>query len=663
MTFSVVWMRDGTPSFVVRPNGRHTIQPDEHPRLGNIRRKPTPCLGNATETPDPVTQRSLEGAFMGRKPAASTLDLNRMALDPLLPLHPVSTLPFARDAAGPTCEEPTTTTGKKKVSLPLVNQLLDVQRSLTVVERFAHQHEDDALPAQARYYEDLIPLTTPGPGEQYSFQVDLDKCTGCKACVTACHTLNGLDADELWRTVGLLHGGTPDNPTQQTVTSSCHHCVDPACMNGCPVNAYEKDPITGIVKHLDDQCFGCQYCTLMCPYDAPKFNPERGIVRKCDMCSDRLSHGEAPACVQACPNEAIAIRIIEQAEAIQTSEAGVFLPSAPAPEHTVPTTTYKTKRPLPRNLLPADFYAVRAEHPHLPLVGLLTLSQLAVGVTLVKGFIEKLTGEPAPAATQLTVMAALLTGAALAVGVFHLGRPWLAWRSILNLRSSWFSREALMFGIFAGVVVLHAAVVVALSLPYNQYIPEPLHPRLAAIVPPLQDAATVVGVLAVFCSVMVYVVTKRPQWSGMRTTLAFFGTTVLLGLAAVLALTSSNVSALDGASQRALHTLLEALIAAAVIKLAYEGELLRHVRERQHTIEKRMAIVMLRDLRWPTGLRFVMGFLGGIIIPSLVHSSRVPSANATLLWVGLGLCITAELAERYLFFRAAPASRMPGGLP
>src|SRR5690606_1285795 len=140
--------------------------------------------------------------FMGWKPDEVTLDLNRMALDPLLPLHPVPPLPFARDATGPSCKEATATAAKKKVSLPLVNQLLEVQRSLTVLERFAHQHEDAALPAQARYYKDLIPLGSPGPGEQYSFQVDLDKCTGCKACVTACHTLNGLDADELWRTVG-----------------------------------------------------------------------------------------------------------------------------------------------------------------------------------------------------------------------------------------------------------------------------------------------------------------------------------------------------------------------------------------------------------------------------------------------------------------------------
>ena len=166
--------------------------------------------------------------------------------------------------------------------------------------------------------------------------MDLDACTGCKACVTACHSLNGLDDGEIWRSVGLLHGGTPDAPAQQTVTTACHHCLEPACLKGCPVKAYEKDPVTGIVKHLDDQCIGCQYCTLMCPYDAPKYSKSRGIVRKCDMCSDRLAHGEAPACVQACPNEAIAISLVDRADAIQAAEASTFLPGTPAPERHPP---------------------------------------------------------------------------------------------------------------------------------------------------------------------------------------------------------------------------------------------------------------------------------------------------------------------------------------
>jgi len=177
----------------------------------------------------------------------------------------------------------------------LVDDLLGEQQLLTPIGRFSLKRENGSLPAQAKYYRELIPLTLPAAGQQYAFAVDLDACTGCKACVTACHSLNGLDEGETWRDVGTLFGGTGAEPVQQTVTTACHHCLDPACMNGCPVNAYDKDPVTGIVRHLDDQCIGCQYCILKCPYDVPKYSKKRGIVRKCDMCSGRLAAGEAPA--------------------------------------------------------------------------------------------------------------------------------------------------------------------------------------------------------------------------------------------------------------------------------------------------------------------------------------------------------------------------------
>src|SRR5262249_26835112 len=109
------------------------------------------------------------------------------------------------------------------------------QQTLTAVERFSRAHDADTLPANAKYYRNLLTASAPAAGQQYAFEVDLDACTGCKACVTGCHNLNGLDDGEVWRTVGLLHGGSAAAPAQQTVTTACHHCVEPACLQGCPV--------------------------------------------------------------------------------------------------------------------------------------------------------------------------------------------------------------------------------------------------------------------------------------------------------------------------------------------------------------------------------------------------------------------------------------------
>src|SRR5262245_1223884 len=117
----------------------------------------------------------------------------------------------------------------------LIDDLLEEQQLLTPVTRFAQKHEKHDLPAQAKYYQDLIPLSKPQKGEQYAFQVNLDTCSGCKACVTACHSLNGLEEDEIWRNVGFLHTPPGEQPFQQTITTACHHCVDPGCYNGCPV--------------------------------------------------------------------------------------------------------------------------------------------------------------------------------------------------------------------------------------------------------------------------------------------------------------------------------------------------------------------------------------------------------------------------------------------
>jgi formate dehydrogenase iron-sulfur subunit len=319
-----------------------------------------------------------------------------------------------------------------------IDELLAEQHQLTAVERFSQTHDRHGFDSGQKHYRNLLPARTPSEGEQYNFEVDLDKCSGCKACVSACHSLNGLDEGETWRSVGLLVSASKTErqnavvssrivkPTaslsfldslpvrssceegaafpafeavasdfgfQQHVTTACHHCVDPGCLNGCPVLAYEKDPVTGIVRHLDDQCMGCSYCVMKCPYEVPKYSRRLGIVRKCDMCANRLGAGEAPACVQGCPNEAIRITLVKRddssnifpdrtnAQEASKGTLGVvspFLPDSPNPRLTLPTTRYVSRRGLAERVFAADHGAPRLDPPHWPLVFMLVLTQFAV---------------------------------------------------------------------------------------------------------------------------------------------------------------------------------------------------------------------------------------------------------------------------------------------
>ena len=87
----------------------------------------------------------------------------------------------------------------------------------------------------------LTPDRLPGPGEQYRFHFDMSKCIGCKCCVVGCNEQNGNPAELNWRRVGELEGGTFPNVQRLHLSMGCNHCVEPACMTGCPVEAYAKD--------------------------------------------------------------------------------------------------------------------------------------------------------------------------------------------------------------------------------------------------------------------------------------------------------------------------------------------------------------------------------------------------------------------------------------
>ena len=549
----------------------------------------------------------------------------------------------------------------------LVESLLEDQQR-TAVGKFSDWHEETQQQSHSQRYRDLIPLSLPAAGQQYAFEVDLDACSGCKACVTACHSLNGLDDDETWRSVGLIHGGTNDLPVIQHVTTACHHCLEPACLDGCPVHAYEKDPSTGIVRHLDDQCIGCQYCILKCPYDVPKYNPRLGIVRKCDMCQGRLANGEAPACVQSCPNGAIRISLVNCDQVRDESEANLFLPGAPEPGYTLPATVYQTKRPLPRNLLPADYYSVTKQHAHIPLVVMLVLTQMSVGAIV----IDQLLGSiPAIAETDafagvrsIQSAAAFLLGlVGLAASVLHLGRPRFAFRAILGIRTSWLSREILAFGIFALLATGYAAI------PWLWVGPESTN-GLQNI---LGKSVAISGMAAVFCSTMIYASTRRSYWSAPRTALKFFLTAAVLGLPIVLLLfliaaSWSEQLTIDHVMSKFGAALCVALATSTAMKLVAEASIFLSLAAKQFTPLKRTALLMSGELGPLTLQRFAVGFAGGVLLPAVLAWPYFvqPALGHSPLFVGsavsfsMVLLLIGESLERYMFFAAVVAPKMPG---
>lgn len=548
--------------------------------------------------------------------------------------------PSARKTSFVTKEIISPPASRAKSPFSFVDELLAEQQTLTAVERFARKHEQHQLPTQAKYYRDLIPLAKPQPGEQYAFTVDLDKCSGCKACVSACHSLNGLDDGEMWRGVGLLISESPDTdfkPIHQHVTTACHHCVEPGCADGCPVLAYEKDPVSGIVRHLDDQCIGCQYCVMKCPYEVPKYSAAKGIVRKCDMCHNRLAAGEAPACVQACPTQAIRIEIVSQSETSAKFNrrssglvANLFLPGSPEPRITLPTTRYVSAKPLPMSARPADVAALRLEPAHWPLVVMLVLTQLAGGLHLLHGILFSAGWtEPLPVLAAFA-MCALLVG--LTASVAHLGRPLKAWRAFLGWRKSWMSREIIAFSVYAGLAAL------LICWPGNALIAQ---------------ATAAVGIMGIACSAMIYVDTKRPVWPAGAVFTKFFGATLSLGAAAGTVWASWLAPTLVP-----LIATLSLVIGVALF--VWEGTVLLRAKNDStspfhHSVKT--IFTLLQPVLVARAILVIAWMLFTVMVIFNV-AGHIPTW-ATCACVG---ALAAQVLERYIFFTASSGPRMPGGV-
>ncbi len=165
-------------------------------------------------------------------------------------------------------------------------------------------------------------------GEPYGILVDTTFCIGCRRCEWACNNWNKNpnqpiekfeasvnEKNSVFNTVRRTHAGnfTVVNRFEEKdsdpvyVKKQCMHCVDPACLNACFVDAFRKTP-EGPVIYNPNVCIGCRYCMVSCPFGIPAyeyysaFHPQ---ITKCTMCYDRVVNGQMPACVEICPAGAL----------------------------------------------------------------------------------------------------------------------------------------------------------------------------------------------------------------------------------------------------------------------------------------------------------------------------------------------------------------------
>lgn len=185
--------------------------------------------------------------------------------------------------------------------------------------------------------------------------IDLNKCTGCGACVSVCRSENNIPnvgpiesqsgRAIFWMTlIEMVTGKFPDLKVQY-IPRPCFHCEKPPCTKVCPVRATYKNE-EGLVAQIYHRCIGCRYCIVACPYTVKSFNwykpkrpqefsyfhnpdvslRQRGVVEKCSFCSHRRQKARdqarfesremreddyQPACVEACPTSAIVFGDLE----------------------------------------------------------------------------------------------------------------------------------------------------------------------------------------------------------------------------------------------------------------------------------------------------------------------------------------------------------------
>jgi len=523
----------------------------------------------------------------------------------------------------------------------------------------------------------------PNRYRQHGFHFTADNCIACHACEAACSEKNDNPAHLAFRSVGYVEGGTYPAYARMNISMACNHCDNPVCLKGCPTRAYTKFAEYGAVLQDPDICFGCGYCTWVCPYNAPQLDPIKGQVSKCNMCVDRLEVGLKPACVSACLGGALEFGVIENIPA-NREQAKLDIPGFPSTDITHPNIRFQQRKTLPREMgrtdsMPLKYHRndkqggryeplvdekkiqpVRAwnlrkllgshENAHIAFT---LAAQTVIGAFMLLMF-APLAGLDAVAAVQAQGFLPLMTSmfVLLAAGMFklnmHLGKPQRFYRGFNNWRLSPVSREiagvSLFFAGMTGYGVLKLA---------HGYLGWSLLPALANIA---AGAAVVGGLFGFYYMYKLYRIKARPYWDHWQTASSFVATALTLG-ASLIALVGTLTLGVAGA-QALLHQM--GLLVALGLLLEGAG-LVAHARDLSLRGGEGAASHAEQASKFGKSYLLRNALLGGNLLGALaITAFGLPGAA---IW--LGLCFLLSLLSmavlgRALFYVLVIPTTMPG---
>ena len=542
---------------------------------------------------------------------------------------------------------------------------------------------------------------SPNRNKQHAFHFTADNCIGCHACESACSEKNDLPAHMSFRSVGYVEGGSYPNYTRMNISMACNHCDDPVCLKGCPTRAYTKHPEYGAVIQDPDICFGCGYCTWVCPYNAPQLDPVAGQVEKCNMCVDRLEVGLKPACVAACLGNALDFGVVENTpEGRQQTETSI--PGFPDATITRPNIRFQQTKSMPQEVTRTDsmpvkyrrnsntgqyqptvdsksgmtkhWNIVRLSSRENPLVVFTLATQSAIGLLLILFAGGSLGIAPLriimdAAVYPLVLFVSLgLMSLGLLMSVSHLGKPWRFYRGFNNLRHSPVAREGLgmvCFMLFVGLHLLFVLLTQALHYESIQaFLSESvdlsaLQSFVVLATSLLGTLAIVAGLIALYYMILCYRIKARPFWNHWQTGAAFVGSMLHLGAIGVWVIGTPILLLLE----QPISSLLMVSAAVMLVGLLLEGfGLLRHARDMRLT-DSEAAVshyVQCTTFGKTYVLRNILMCLNILLLATISLGAVTSTVALTLMAVLSVSGILIALIGRALFYVLVIPTTMPG---